>query len=346
MLISDLNSTLSSLLSQVRAEQIFLLTDAGAGATCLPSLNILLPNAPTLVLHTSEKAKSLQSIEDIWDFLLAHQATRDAILINLGGGVVTDMGGFAAATYKRGIRFINMPTTLLAMVDASTGGKTGFNYHGLKNIIGTFSQPLQTLIYPPFLTFLPAVEWISGYAEMLKHALIADYNEWNRLLRYNLHTRNIQALTPLLEASLHIKQHIVDIDQYEHGVRRALNFGHTAGHAIEATYAQQHRPVHHGYCVLWGMIAALYLSVVRLGFPRQPLQQLQQIMLEYYGRPACNCTQQDALLDLMRQDKKNTLSSDKVFVNFTLLRDIGKPVINQTPTDTEIREALDYLFSL
>lgn len=346
MLISDINSALSALLAQHQAERIFVVTDTNVAQQCVPALMPLLSDAPILAMPQGEQEKSLQSIEKIWDFLLQHQATRDAVVINIGGGVVTDMGGFAAATYKRGIRFINIPTTLLAMVDASCGGKTGFNYHGLKNSIGTFSQPLQTLVYPPFLATLPAAEWLSGYAEMLKHALIADCEEWHRLLRYDLNTHDIGALTPLLEISIGIKQHIVAADPQEHGIRRTLNFGHTIGHAIEALYAQQRRPIHHGYCVLWGMVAALYLSVTRVGCPREPLQQLRSIMLEYYGRPTCNCTQQDTLLQLMRQDKKNTANHADVVIRFTLLRAIGEPRIDQPLADDDIREALDYLFSI
>jgi len=352
MQILDTTSELLPLLRGLSAEQVFVVTDTNVAQHCLSEIRQCLPKAPVLVLPAGEENKSLSVAEKIWDFLFVHNATRNALVINIGGGVITDMGGFAAATYKRGIRFVNLPTTLLAMVDASSGGKTGVNYHGLKNAIGTFTPPTATWIYLPFLQSLPAQEWLSGFAEMLKHALIAGSQQWQAILAYDTQQSDIQQLKPLLTDSLQVKERIVAADPQEHGLRKALNFGHTVGHAIEEAYALQGKPVPHGYCVLWGMVAEIYLSICKLGFPREPLQQLVHLMLEYYGRPACNCKQQDELLALMLQDKKNTTipcteaQGKQCCINFTLLRAIGEPVVNQTATDTEIREALDYLFSV
>lgn len=352
MQILDTTAELFSLLDGLSAEQVFVVTDTNVAQHCLPEVHQCLPEAPVLVLPAGEESKSLSTVEKIWDFLFANNATRNAVIINIGGGVITDMGGFAAATYKRGIRFVNLPTTLLAMVDASSGGKTGVNYHGLKNAIGTFSPPMATWIYLPFLHSLPAQEWLSGFAEMLKHALIAGPQHWQAILAYNIQQSDIQQLKPLLADSLQVKERIVAADPQEHGLRKALNFGHTVGHAIEEAYARQGKPVPHGYCVLWGMVAEMYLNICKLGFPREPLQQLVHLMLEYYGRPACNCKQQEELLALMLQDKKNTTilrpeaQGLQCRINFTLLRTIGEPIVNQTATDTEIREALDYLFSV
>lgn len=352
MQILDTKEELLSLLNGWSAEQVFVVTDMNVAQYCLSEVRKCLPHVPILMLPAGEENKSLSVVENIWDFLFAHNATRHAVVINVGGGVVTDMGGFAAATYKRGIRFINIPTTLLAMVDASTGGKTGINYHNLKNAIGTFTPPMTTWIYPPFLQSLPATEWLSGFAEMLKHALLASPRQWKSTLSYDIQNCDIQQLKPLLEDSLQIKEHIIAADPQEHGLRKALNFGHTVGHAIEEAYARQDKPVPHGYCVLWGMVAEMYLSICKLDFPREPLQQLVHLMLEYYGRPACNCKQQDELLTLMLQDKKNMVipaagtQEPQCRINFTLLRAIGQPAINQTATDAEIREALDYLFSV
>ena len=346
MVVSDIHKMLLPYFNGRATKQVFVLTDEHTAQVCLPLLGDLVKDAPVLAVPSGEAAKTIDNVQRIWDYLMAHHATRQAVLINIGGGVVTDMGGFAAATYKRGIRFVNVPTTLLAMVDASTGGKTGVNYGGIKNAVGTFTMPQQTLIYPPFLHTLPAHEWLSGYAEMLKHALIANPKEWQWLLANDIETcisgQNAD-FAAHLAASIHIKEQIVERDPMENGLRRTLNFGHTVGHAIEEAYAQQHKPVAHGYCVLWGMVAELYLSVIKQGMPRKALQQLVSLMLECYGRPACDCEQQGELVDLMREDKKNDSPTE---INFTLLHEIGVPVINQTATDSEIHEALEYLFSL
>jgi 3-dehydroquinate synthase len=287
-------------------------------------------------------------VQLVWDFLMEHHATREAVLVNVGGGMITDLGGFAAATYMRGIRFVNIPTTLLAMVDASSGGKTGFDYQGVKNLIGTFTPPLATLIYPDLLRTLPTNELLSGFAEMLKHALIASKEEWVKLLQIAqeelAHDSFIKALenTGALQASMAIKENVVAQDPCETGWRKILNFGHTIGHAIESA-ALEHDALPHGYCVLWGMVAEVYLSVVKLGCPREVLQQLTQVMLGYYGRPQCNCKQREELIQRMYHDKKNTAHHAP---NFTLLRDVGDPVINQHVSEKDIDEALEYLFSL
>ena len=341
---------LSTLLSDLPQGQLFVLTDSHTKEHCLPLFAEFIGENPyhLLTLEAGEEHKNLASVQVVWDFLLKHHATREAILINLGGGMITDLGGFAAATYMRGIRFVNIPTTLLAMVDASSGGKTGFDYQGVKNAIGTFTPPLATLIHPEYLHTLPAKELLSGFAEMLKHALIASKEEWVKLLQLAQEELQqdkwVEALstTGALQASMAIKEKVVEQDPRETGWRKILNFGHTIGHAIESA-ALENNPQPHGYCVLWGMVAEVYLSVVKLGCPRDILQQLTQLMLQYYGRPQCNCKQREQLIQRMYQDKKNSANQTP---NFTLLRAVGEPVINQYVTQPEIDEALEYLFSL
>ena len=341
---------LSSLLSDLPKGQLFVLTDSHTKEHCLPLLAEFIGENPyhLLTLEAGEEHKNLASVQVVWDFLFKHHATREAILINLGGGMITDLGGFAAATYMRGIRFVNIPTTLLAMVDASSGGKTGFDYQGVKNAIGTFTPPLSTLIHPEYLHTLPAKELLSGFAEMLKHALIASKEEWVKLLQLAQEELQqdkwVEALstTGALQASMAIKEKVVEQDPRETGWRKILNFGHTIGHAIESA-ALDNNPQPHGYCVLWGMVAEVYLSVVKAGCPREVLQQLTQLMLQYYGRPQCNCKQREQLIQRMYQDKKNSANQTP---NFTLLRAVGEPVINQYVTQPEIDEALEYLFSL
>ena len=327
-----------------------MLTDSHTKVHCLPLFAESIGDFSyhLLTLEAGEVTKNLTSVQFVWDFLLKHHATREAVLVNLGGGMITDLGGFAAATYMRGIRFVNIPTTLLAMVDASSGGKTGFDYKGVKNVIGTFTPPLATLIHLDFLRTLPAEELLSGFAEMLKHALIASKGEWVNLLQLLQeelpHEQLVEALgsTGVLQASIAIKEKVVAQDPHETGLRKILNFGHTVGHAIESA-ALEHNALPHGYCVLWGMVAEVYLSVVKLGCPREVLQQLTQIMLQYYGRPQCNCKQREQLIQRMYQDKKNRANRTP---NFTLLRAVGEPEINQYVSEKDIDEALEYLFSI
>ena len=327
-----------------------MLTDSHTAEYCLPILADSIGEIPyhLRTIEAGEQSKNLASVQAVWDFLFKHRATREALLINLGGGMITDLGGFAAATYMRGIRFVNIPTTLLAMVDASSGGKTGIDYNGIKNGIGTFTQPLATLIHPNFLRTLPATELLSGFAEMLKHALIASPEEWIRLLQLAQEelpqAQFVAALSErgLLHNSIAIKEQVVAQDPREAGMRKILNFGHTIGHAIESAALEKNAQPH-GYCVLLGMVAEVYLSVVKLGCPREVLQQLTQVMLQYYGRPQCDCKQREQLIQRMYQDKKNSANRTP---NFTLLRAVGEPVINQYVSEEDINEALEYLFSL
>ena len=301
--------------------------------------------------------KTLQEIADIWQWLHEGQATRHSLLVCVGGGTTTDLGGFAAATFKRGIPYINLPTTLLAMVDASTGGKTGFDFAGIKNEIGAFYPPYATWIDPNWLHTLPREEVLSGYAEMIKHALIANEQEYYRLLS----TDPLADIADKIRISVAIKEQVVEVDPTEKGLRKVLNFGHTIGHAIEALSAEPlpdgkpSHPLRHGYAVMQGMVAELYLSVVRKGLDKTVLQQMSQMLLMHYGKPVCRCQDYDRLIQRMRQDKKNIHSGE---ITFTLLPRLGGlqadgnhlnkdgVAINEVVDEPLIREALDYLFSL
>ena len=351
-------------------EQVCFIIDDGLKNDGLMNdglMNDGLMNDGLMRLGVSEAEKGIETVEKIWDFLFSQGMTRRGLLVAIGGGVLTDIAGFAAATYMRGIDYVNVPTTLLAMVDASSGGKTGINYHGLKNSIGAFHAPKATLIYPEWLRTLPASQFLSGFGEMLKMGLvtsprpssrgeegigdrslvIGDSGLWEALLRYDLETMPIEELTPLIASCVAAKERIVAADPQEKGLRKVLNFGHTFGHALEEVESQkskgESRQMPHGYAVVYGMIAELYLSVVKLGCPREPLQQLTQLMLHYYGRPNCSCKDREELIRLMQHDKKNEHAAE---INCTLLQSIGHPVINQVITPAEADEALEYLFSL
>ena len=228
------------------------------------------------------------------------------MVINVGGGVVTDMGGFAAATFKRGIRFINVPTTLLGAVDAAVGGKTGINFNGYKNEVGAFAEAYAVIVSTCYFGTLPADELLSGYAEMLKHGLISNREVYDRLLAYDITDQSqLPALLPLLRESIEVKRAIVREDPTERGIRRALNLGHTAGHSFESAAMESGRPVPHGYAVAWGLVVELILSHLRLGFPSDELHRFAAYIHRHYGARSIDCTANPTLLRFMHHQKKN-----------------------------------------
>lgn len=253
--------------------------------------------------------------------------------------MVTDLGGFAASTFKRGITFINVPTTLLSQVDASVGGKTGINFGGLKNEIGVFNSADTVILSSEFLKSLDMKNLLSGYAEMLKHGLISDEKNFAELLRFDIESPDYGELSTLVAKSVRIKEGIVEQDPTEKGLRKALNLGHTAGHALESLAMEEGRTVLHGYAVAWGLICELYLSVVKCDFPKDRLRQTVQFIRQHYGDPILDCKQYERLYELMRHDKKN-VGND---INFTLMAGIGDIRINQQATKEEIFEMLDFL---
>lgn len=353
MICEDLHSALSKILNSYEPDQVCFVVDENVEEKS--DLSRTQVGLKCCTLSVSESEKTLDTVQRVWDFFFSIGLTRRGVVVAVGGGVLTDLVGFAAATYKRGVGYINVPTTLLAMVDASTGGKTGVNYRGLKNSIGVFAPPVETLIRPGWLQTLPAKEMLNGFAEMLKTGLIepsdvrSQYSDglWEALLRYDIEAMPIEELTPLIRRCVAVKEAIVAADPKEEGLRKVLNFGHTFGHALEElSHAQAHpgvEPLDHGYAVLYGMIAELYLSVAKLGCEREVLQQLTQIMIHTYGKPACKCSDRERLIALMKQDKKNERAAE---INVTLLRAVGSPVVNQTITADEAAEAWEYLFSL
>jgi 3-dehydroquinate synthase len=252
--------------------------------------------------------------------------------------MTTDLGGFAAATFKRGIRYINIPTTLLSMVDASVGGKTGINFNGLKNEIGAFAPASNVLIETEFLKTLDKENFFSGYAEMLKHGLISNTEHWAELLNFPTDNLDYIKLKELVGKSVQIKEDIVEQDPYEQGIRKALNLGHTVGHAFESLSFEEDRPVLHGYAVAWGIVCELYLSSVKTGFPTDKLRQTVQFIKENYGCFSIDCKIYDKLYAYMLHDKKNTAG----IINFTLLKDVGEICINQSADKDEIFEMFDF----
>jgi 3-dehydroquinate synthase len=341
----DIEHDLAQAIAETEHDRVFVLTDDITQECCLPKVAVLFAkhNATTITIRHDDTNKTLATLADVWTALQRGGATRHSLLVNLGGGMVTDLGGFAAATFKRGINFINIPTTLLAMVDAAVGGKTGINFGGLKNEVGAFANARYVIVNTCFLDTLDTANLCSGYAEMLKHSLISNAQMWAGHVNFDILQPDLAELQRMVAASIAVKEHIVADDPHEHGIRKALNFGHTIGHALEEFSMQQSTQppgaLLHGYAVAFGLIGELYISARKAGFPTARLHQTARFIRENYGAVAFTCDDYPTLLNLMRHDKKNTSDT----INFTLLHDIGDIRINQTATDEEIREALDFI---
>ena len=341
----DIEHDLAQAIAETEHDRVFVLTDDITQECCLPKVAALLTkhNATTITIRHDDTNKTLATLADVWTALQRGGATRHSLLVNLGGGMVTDLGGFAAATFKRGIHFINIPTTLLAMVDAAVGGKTGINFGGLKNEVGAFANARYVIVNTCFLDTLDTANLCSGYAEMLKHSLISNAQMWAEHVNFDILQPDLAELQRMVAASIAVKERIVADDPHEHGIRKALNFGHTIGHALEEFSMQQSTPppgaLLHGYAVAFGLIGELYISARKAEFPTARLHQTARFIRENYGAVAFTCDDYPTLLNLMRHDKKNTADT----INFTLLHDIGDIRINQTATDEEIREALDFI---
>ena len=320
-------------------DKIFMLTDDTTERLCWPVVKDYgcMSGVERIVIGAGDTHKTLESVGHVWNELQRLGATRHSLLVNLGGGMVTDLGGFAASTFKRGIHFINIPTTLLSMVDASVGGKTGFNFGGLKNEIGVFRNADSVILDTTFLKTLDEENILSGYAEMLKHGLISTEEHWAELMNFDIEAPDLKTLGRLVAKSVAVKQRIVTEDPTEKGIRKALNLGHTIGHALESL-ALKRKPVLHGYAVAWGLVCELYLSAVKTGFPTERMRQVVRFIFDHYGRMPITCDDYPTLLELMTHDKKN-IGTD---INFTLLGGIGDIRINQTATKEEIEEALDF----
>jgi 3-dehydroquinate synthase len=337
---ADIQKELTSLLKNLRYNGLFLLTDDNTQKYCLPLLQTVpeVQAAKQIVIPAGDENKNLSALSGVWQFLSGNGANRQSLLINLGGGMLTDLGGFAAASFKRGIRFINIPTTLLGAVDAAVGGKTGVNFKGLKNEIGAFAPALAVLIDSNFFKTLDLTNLLSGYAEMLKHALIDDNHKLLQIVQFDFENINYEKLNDLLFESVLIKEKIVKQDPTEKGIRKALNLGHTFGHAFESLSHERQQPVPHGYAVAWGLACELYLSHIKLGFNQTAVSQIARFVKDNYGSFHFDCNQYEHLYELMQHDKKNDSSE----INFTLLKAIGEIEINQTAGRKEIEEALDF----
>lgn len=319
-------AVLNEFIQKNNYSSIFLLVDSHTNEYCLPEfLPYLATEIPIEIIEieAGESMKNIETCVQIWNTLTELGADRKSVLINVGGGVVTDIGGFVASTYKRGIDFINIPTTLLGMVDASVGGKNGVDLGSLKNQIGTIIVPKLLLIDTRFLATLPQKQMRSGLAEMLKHGLIQDQLYWEQFL--DLSTLNSNDLDILIYRSIEIKNTIVSQDPTENGIRKALNFGHTLGHAIESHFLDAEKPLLHGEAIAVGMILESYISKEKQLLNEQEYQQIKQIIVSIFERIEFTLQDIDSIHELLIHDKKNEYGK----VQFALLKGIGNCIINQ-----------------
>lgn len=339
-MISALNNDFQELnrfIKHLSPSKLFFLVDENTHEYCLPTL---LANLETeipfeiLEIEAGEEMKTIETAAQLWQILAEFEADRKSLIINLGGGVITDLGGFVASTYKRGIPFINIPTSLLAMCDASIGGKTGIDHSFLKNIVGTFALPLKIFYYPNFLKTLPFSELRSGFAEMLKHGIIADHNHWEQLIAID--ELSPEHIAPHIGTSMEIKQRVVNEDFKEENIRKTLNFGHTIGHALESLFIQNGKPIPHGEAVALGMIFETELSHLEGLISKEKAEFIISQIKKFYPYINIPFTNED-ILSLMVNDKKNTNGN----INFSLITDIGNCIFDYKADTKNVISALN-----
>ena len=331
-------------LKRHKFSSLFILVDENSLKHCLPVLVSRVPRlleAEIIELESGEKNKNIEVCAQVWRALSELGADRNSLLINLGGGVITDLGGFVASTFKRGIDFINIPTTLLAQVDAAIGGKTGIDLGVLKNEVGVFAEANGLFIWPGFLQTLNRRELASGIAEVLKHGLISDFTYWSTCRDMEL--TEVNDLDEVIRASVKIKSDIVAADPKESGERKRLNFGHTIGHAIESFFLEEgERTLLHGEAVAVGMICESWLSVQLFGLSETQLMEIRETIGRYFQPLDLNPMDDHRLVELMRHDKKN----NKGEIRMALLKSIGLCGTGKIVAPEQIIEALNYYRSL
>lgn len=328
---------IKSLYNFSRYSKVFIITDRKAGRLMLDKLTKALPIATaSVVLPAGEKYKDIASVQKIWTAMHQAGCDRQTLVINLGGGVIGDIGGFAASTYMRGVDFLNIPTTLLSQVDASVGGKTGFNFSGIKNLVGTFNQPIGVVIDTEALAGLSKREFLSGFAEIIKHGLIWDKAYFEQATAKKPRDFSPDELVSLITQSCHIKAEVIQDDETEKGFRKLLNYGHTIGHALEALSLETPKPLLHGEAVGIGMRAEAIISH-RLGLlSKADLERIEQVLVRAglpTNMPGAKLTE---VLQKMQSDKKNNRGK----VNFILLSGLGKAVYGQEVTKPLVAEAI------
>lgn len=327
---SNVQIDIEATITAINPDKIAVLVDENTKLYCLPKVRI--SQDLLIEIQSGEAEKTLETCQQIWQQLTEAGFTRKSLLINLGGGVIGDMGGFVASTYKRGMAFVNIPTTLLSQVDASIGGKLGVDFHGLKNHIGIFQEPNGVIVYPKFLDTLPERELRSGFAEIIKHALIKDENQWNYLKSQSFETLDWNEIIP---KSIAIKNEIVNEDPLEQGLRKILNYGHTIGHAIETHFLNTNKPLLHGEAVAYGMIIENELALKNEMLDADSANEIKNYLASIYSFPMETPSLED-LEGLLMQDKKN----DQKGIRFSLLKKIGACEYNVLVESSLLKEVL------
>jgi 3-dehydroquinate synthase len=325
---------LGNYIKQLNFSKLGVITDSNTSIHCYPLVKESLPNHSHFSFEAGEANKNLQSCTDIWQWMTDQSMDRKALIINLGGGVTGDMGGFCAATYKRGVRFVNIPTTLLSQVDASVGGKLGIDFNGYKNHIGVFTQPAAVIISDEFLQTLPEEELRSGYAEVIKHGLIKNEPYFNCL---KIEDWKKQDWRGIIEKSVSIKKDVVEKDPKENGLRKILNFGHTIGHAFESFYLNTENHLLHGEAIAIGMLCEAFLSHKKSGLSGVELKTIQDMLLSIFGKFDFPESDVADIVSLCGQDKKN----EGAIINFSLLNQIGTCDYNIPASIEEITESIN-----
>lgn len=344
IIITDhLHECLTEEIELLKPDKIFILTDSTTHEACYPLIkdHPLLGEANISTIPAGDENKSIQSLMFVWKSLSSFGVSRKSLLINIGGGMISDLGAFAAATFKRGMRCINIPTTLLSMVDASLGGKTGINFNGLKNEVGAFYEANAVLINMQFLKTLDKQNNLSGYAEMLKHGLIFDVPNYQELLNFRFEKNaDLNKLGILVQESINVKKYYVNKDPHEQGVRKILNLGHTIGHAFESFAMHSKKPILHGYAVAWGLICELYIAHRQCNFPKEELKKLIDLIKDRYGIFEFTCKSYDKLYEYILHDKKNTKGSG--IISIPLLKERGVVSLDETVDKDLIYESFDF----
>lgn len=322
-------------LSSKSYSKLGVIMDSNTHQACYPLIQAVLPAHEHFAFEAGEVNKTLDTCQKIWQWMTDCGFDRQSLIINLGGGVTGDMGGFCASTYKRGLRFLNIPTSLLSQVDASVGGKLGVDFNGFKNHIGVFNEPESVIISASFLQTLPHSELRSGYAEVLKHGLIRNENYYNSLKTQNWETQNWK---DIIEKSVSIKKEVVSKDPKEEGLRKILNFGHTVGHAVESYYLDTERHLLHGEAIAVGMIAEAYLSTTHIRLPKEDLERINDTLLTIFGKVEIPAEDIASITQLCFQDKKN----DGKTINCSLLKKIGECDYNIAVSTDDISKSLEY----
>ena len=335
--IAPISESLATFFAQNDYSHIAILVDEFTNKYCLPIIQDLLPtNFTKILIKSGEHHKNLATCERVWDRMTQANMDRHSLLVNLGGGVIGDLGGFCASTYKRGIDFIQIPTTLLAQVDASVGGKLGIDFHGLKNHIGVFQLPKAVLIDPKFIDTLSIQQKKSGFAEIIKHCLIRDEKEWNVIRQQSFEELD---LSKLIAHSVAIKEAVVLEDPKEAGLRKILNFGHTLGHAIETYLLDKgKRKILHGEAIAIGMIVEAFISHQRDLISLQELEEIESYLFENYGRVKLHAEEISKIISLTAQDKKNKGKE----IRFSLLTGIGDCGYDVPVSASEMKKAIQY----